>query len=214
MQIDKVTMMEPGVKIAAASCVLLAGIFVALLFRHNAPSSAPAVPGRSDRLVLRKQSEPLADQPAPGGHDRRLPSADSAPAAAQETGLPATVLTPTDPAEAPPALAREYPGAGVPGTSGWGGSIELPLASRADGPVRRHRIVDGDTLEALAERYLGSTDRSLEIYEANRDVLPGPGLLPIGAELRIPSGRRAPPPSGLMPKRPLVPIFRRAPREE
>jgi nucleoid-associated protein YgaU len=209
MRIDRVTMMDPGVKIAAASCVLLAGIFVALLFRHHAPSSGPAVPGRGDRLVLRKQSEPLAGQPAPGGHESRSPSADSASAAAQETGQPATVLTPTDRAEAPPALARDYPRAGAPGTSGWGGSIELPVASRADGSVRTHRIVDGDTLEALAERYLGSTDRSLEIYEANRDVLPSPGLLPIGAELRIPSARRAPPPSGLMPERPSVRIPRR-----
>jgi len=50
-----------------------------------------------------------------------------------------------------------------------------------------HKVVDGDTLEVLAERYLGSPDRCLEIYEANRDVLPSPQLLPIGAELKIPS---------------------------
>jgi nucleoid-associated protein YgaU len=49
-----------------------------------------------------------------------------------------------------------------------------------------HRIVDGDTLSRLAQRYLGSSKRFLEIYEANRDRLQSPDLLPIGLELRIP----------------------------
>jgi hypothetical protein len=56
--------------------------------------------------------------------------------------------------------------------------------------VRTHKIVDGDTLTALADRYLGSPDRYLEIYEANRDQLPTPELLPIGIELTIPPRRR------------------------
>jgi phage tail protein X len=38
----------------------------------------------------------------------------------------------------------------------------------------------------LAERYLGSASRAMEIYEANRGVLAHPGILPIGAELKIP----------------------------
>ena len=57
-----------------------------------------------------------------------------------------------------------------------------------------HTIVDGDTLAALAKRYLGSADRAGEIFTYNRDVLSDPDMLPIGAELRIPN-RRVPPPS-------------------
>jgi nucleoid-associated protein YgaU len=53
-------------------------------------------------------------------------------------------------------------------------------------PLRTHKIVDGDTLEALASAYLGSADRWLEIYELNRHVLPSPALLPIGVQLKIP----------------------------
>ena len=41
-------------------------------------------------------------------------------------------------------------------------------------------------LEQLAQNYLGSADRAYEIYEENRHLLPGPNLLPIGAELAIP----------------------------
>jgi nucleoid-associated protein YgaU len=51
---------------------------------------------------------------------------------------------------------------------------------------RTHRIVDGDTLRRLAQRYLGNAERFGEIYEANRDVLNNPDLLPIGKVLRLP----------------------------
>ncbi len=52
--------------------------------------------------------------------------------------------------------------------------------------VVRHRIVEGDTLRHLAERYLGDRDRYLDLYEANSDVLFHPRLLPIGIEIVIP----------------------------
>jgi len=51
---------------------------------------------------------------------------------------------------------------------------------------RYHKIVDGDTLSALAEKYLGSSDRSMEIFQANRDQLSRPNVLPLGVELLIP----------------------------
>lgn len=50
-----------------------------------------------------------------------------------------------------------------------------------------HRIADGDTLSGLAQHYLGSSKRFLEIFTANRDRLASPDLLPIGVELRIPT---------------------------
>ena len=48
-------------------------------------------------------------------------------------------------------------------------------------------MADGDTLVQLAEHYLGSAERWRELFEFNRDVLTTPELLPIGAELRIPT---------------------------
>ena len=51
-----------------------------------------------------------------------------------------------------------------------------------------HVVHNGDTLERLAERYLGDGRRALELFDLNRDVLENPHLLPIGAELRIPGG--------------------------
>jgi nucleoid-associated protein YgaU len=51
---------------------------------------------------------------------------------------------------------------------------------------RMHIVVDGDSLERLANRYLDDPRRSREIYELNRELLPNPDLLPIGLELKIP----------------------------
>lgn len=189
--------MEAGVKIAAASSVVLAGILVALLFRHDGVEAPADVPGNGDRLVLGNRLPP------PAGWDRNIPrrrqgrpESDrrrgreefpiSASAAAGAPGQKATILTPKDPGQPPPPLARDYPGTDVPEGSGWGTSIELPPVTRRNDPAQTHRIVDGDTLRTLAERYLGSADRCLEIYDANRDVLPSPELLPIGVELKIP----------------------------
>jgi nucleoid-associated protein YgaU len=65
-----------------------------------------------------------------------------------------------------------------------------------------HAIVNGDTLEALAERYLGRADRAGEIFEANRTRLQDPEILPIGMKLTIP--RRESPPA--VHRQPLVPV--------
>jgi len=117
-----------------------------------------------------------------------------------------------DPGGLPPDLARHYPQEGYPttvrqeATSRWGGSISMAPPSL---PAREltHTIVDGDTLEDLAQRYLGSADRHLEIFEANRDVLSSPSVLPIGKHLRIPSRSSRPQrTTDIRTRRPMVPI--------
>jgi len=50
-----------------------------------------------------------------------------------------------------------------------------------------HQIRDGDSLEKLAEKYLGSRSMAESIFHANRDVLDSPDLLPIGTTLKIPT---------------------------
>ena len=55
-------------------------------------------------------------------------------------------------------------------------------------PTRRHRVRDGDTLRSIAKRYLGSEDRYMELFEANRpDILQDAELLPLGEEIVIPA---------------------------
>jgi hypothetical protein len=70
-----------------------------------------------------------------------------------------------------------------------------------------HTIVDGDSLEGLAEQYLGTDQRWTEIYEANRQLLRSPDVLPIGVRLRIPLSREADQDlPGLSANRPLAPV--------
>jgi nucleoid-associated protein YgaU len=69
--------------------------------------------------------------------------------------------------------------------------MEIPAETatrEADSGSRVHVIHNGDTLERLAERYLGDGARALELFDLNRDVLENPHLLPLGVELRVPVG--------------------------
>jgi hypothetical protein len=52
---------------------------------------------------------------------------------------------------------------------------------------RTHVVIDGDSLEKLAGRYLHDPRRGSEIFELNREMLANPDLLPIGTELKIPN---------------------------
>jgi len=64
---------------------------------------------------------------------------------------------------------------------------DLATEDDEDSPVEvLHVVRNTDTLEKMAERYLGDASRALEIFDLNRDKLDNPHLLPIGAELRIP----------------------------
>jgi nucleoid-associated protein YgaU len=65
-------------------------------------------------------------------------------------------------------------------------AIAPPLNAPA-APPRTHRIIDGDSLQKLAKRYLQDANRADEIYAMNRDVLANPDLLPIGAEIKLPA---------------------------
>ncbi len=94
---------------------------------------------------------------------------------------------PTDVTTSSPsvAVAASYNAPASPLAESQGAPPPWPMESENPEP-RTHVVVDGDSLERLASRYLSDPKRSREIYELNRDVLTAPDLLPIGAELKIP----------------------------
>jgi len=108
-----------------------------------------------------------------------------------------------------------------------------PEATDEETAARTHIVVDGDSLEKLAGRYLDDPQRGNEIFEANRELLSSPDLLPIGAELVIPTRRtslspdgtprssmwgndrvRAASNDGLVPVRPVIPATGPIPRAQ
>jgi len=196
--------MDRGLKIALASAVLLGGMAMAFMFRNQSTGTADPSQSSQRSMRLEKLELPLAGRRSasyPARTDNRLSStpraSDSRPAA--------TILTPLAPSEPPPVLARDYPRS--PDSSRWGTPIGfgLPRANSGRASERTHGLEDGDTLEYLAEHYLGDADRAMEIYEANRNVLSSPDVLPIGVEIEMPP-RGRPTAAPLPPKRGLVPI--------
>ncbi|MEN6459703.1 MAG: LysM peptidoglycan-binding domain-containing protein [Thermoguttaceae bacterium] len=137
------------------------------MFRNQAACPAPAVADQSSKTPP-------------------VEKATTGPAAAP---LRVTIVKPNGPAGALPPVVQERVASDRLAKPLRGKPIEAvrPGSLPSKSPLRRHRIVDGDTLTGLAERLLGSSERAKEIFAANRDVLDDPNLLPIGVELKIPS---------------------------
>jgi len=72
-----------------------------------------------------------------------------------------------------------------------GQELRLPPPARA-APVREpatlrlHEVAPEDTLQSLAARYYGDRARWVDLLDANRDQLRGPGDLKVGSKIRIP----------------------------
>jgi nucleoid-associated protein YgaU len=216
-------------KLIVAAAVLVVGAALALEFRKTAadPSaSAPAAPRQAPAAGDSAGSDIATSQPAAPTEQKTAfdggiqPGVDrtAAPTGSSAAFGPITAGGPQ------PTVAS--PSAGLPRS-------DMPMVD-LNPPERTHKIVDGDTLPGLAQRYLGRADRYQELFECNRDVLKNPEILPIGAELRIPSsssmppadtgaatlvplsnspnGSDAPPPLAPLPKTPVVPAAAAQPR--
>ena len=177
--------MDQRLRLLTAATVMLIGLGLALFFRRSAGETNLPVTIQSDPLVLRKQPDPrtlAAAQP---------PTAPSQPATPTEP-QPArpTIVTPSEQPAPPPELPKSYPTGSQPPATRWGSSMSEMLPESASAPPT-HKIIDGDSLALLAERYLGSASRADEIFAANRNVLSRPEILPIGVELKIPRAQHA-----------------------
>jgi nucleoid-associated protein YgaU len=179
-------MNDPAVKLVLALSILLGGFLAAIAFRPSPAEPHPDMPSWPELAALRARHLPeRADSSskckAPLPCPTNPPTGDSSSAHAP------TVLTPLDNPPAVPNLSPKYPGDGLASSTGWGMPV-IPSqgAAQTEKGSRTHKIVDGDTLATLAERYLGSPDRAIEIFKANRESLSDPELLPIGVELKIP----------------------------
>ncbi len=151
-------------KIALVVVVVGVGLAVALQFRKHGGAVSEASAAAADTV-----SKPaMAQDTAPFGSKPLDHLAESTPASAPAGGAESS--------------ESNHSNAGRPAAD----MVDL------NAPQQTHKVVDGDTLPQLAQQYLGRADRYLEIFEYNRDVLESPDVLPIGAELRMPSRFAAP----------------------
>lgn len=172
------------------------GTTIALVLRGQTDSTPPRASLRPPKSAESVGPVPLevSDEPTQPAHLSGKIEADTTSAAPEKPPIGSNDAQP--PVAPPPTVMEEH----------WRPSMRTasfkPDDSRAPAPppqlpkpkpplspaarVVVHRIVDGDTLASLAQRYLGSSERFREIFEANHERLLSPDLLPIGAELRIP----------------------------
>jgi hypothetical protein len=164
-----------------------------------APISSPPI-GESDSPHARLRNEaprPVGVDPQSPAAIRRLPPENRDAAdpykVADMKAAPPTWLAPqllnagysVSAPSLPTALPASYAAPTNSAAENQVSPAPWPVPDEAAEP-RTHVVVDGDSLERLASRYLSDPQRSREIYELNRNVLTAPDLLPIGAELKIP----------------------------
>jgi nucleoid-associated protein YgaU len=158
-------------KIALAALILGVGVGVALQFRKiesglsHSDSSAQSAVATDGQSMTAAPAVGVFPKPSSAFEGRiEPPPSDSAVSNAQ----------------------REKASLGGLQSVANGDENEHPLADLNE-PDKIHKIIDGDTLAKLAQRYWGRADRYVDLYSYNRDVLSDPDVLPIGAELRIPA---------------------------
>lgn len=83
-------------------------------------------------------------------------------------------------------LLDEHRTSGTTASSTGFGSAPTSPSESTTKSARGHRIVYGDSLESIAQQYLGGAGQADAIYERNRDRIPDRYALPVGVELVIP----------------------------
>src|SRR5262245_46344449 len=169
---------------------MLVGLLAALPFRHSSPRITAPLPVPAPlELTLRGTDAPL----------RLAPTNDISPAvgleqvASEQIGsldpraLAAAARAPDlSNLVAPPALPVAFQPHELAQPPGDWRPEPLARPTRPQGKPRPYRLRDGDTLESIAERFLGTRARAEEIFEGNRNVLTRPDLLPVGTTIIIP----------------------------
>jgi hypothetical protein len=183
-------------RLLIAVALLAGGATVALISRRHTDESVPhtsASPpnsaGNLGPLPLDLQEEPTQPAHLSGRIEADLDDSPNGPPSASGQDVSASPEAPAGDHWRPSMRAASYQATAHPAPP----PPPEPPKPKADRKVSfvTHRIVDGDTLSGLALRYLGSSKRFSVIFEANRDRLQSPDLLPIGTDLRIPIAEAA-----------------------
>lgn len=169
--------MHRTVKILVVISVLGCGVGTSLLFRRTAPTNE--LPARSTNSAIPLRATPQSGpRPLPFELPVTVENTEPAPIRSVATKVTKSVVR-----QEPPPLEGVYHPANIEPVV-----VTIPPdVDQAPERQRTHRIVDGDTLARLAQRYLGDRGRGAEIFAANSDALENPDILPLGKTLKIPA---------------------------
>lgn len=134
------------------------------------PAHAESAPALQPRADYRPPTPPPPLPPLPA--EFALPSSPLAGAYHSALDVP------------PPPLLESQ--AAPPLAAPWTAHAQPPAAVSAAAVPATYRVRDGDDLAGIAARFYGHPAAAAAVWSANRDVIADPGLLPIGAVLRLP----------------------------
>ncbi|GAB4149572.1 MAG: hypothetical protein Tsb009_23930 [Planctomycetaceae bacterium] len=194
-------------KISFALAILLIGIVAAFFFRNEKQSETEVPqlknPETLDTEIAKKQIQPykapsrlsgkIQEQIPKQNSTESLPPYDELPIANSPTlsSKPPENITlgPPDPIPTSAETAPTQNSSISSSNSSWEPiarkTVQAEIVSQ-----RTYRVKSGDTLSGIAHRFLGSSARFREIYEANRVLLQSPDDLREGMILRIPPRKR------------------------
>lgn len=188
-------------KTGLALGVLLVGIVGAFFFRNEADpnSDIPELEDSKildDRIAERSVAPYLTgvetEQDEPAEPRSRGLSDDELPSFLRE-GDQGDFGSPPDPIREQGVAGDDTSGRGASTDSDHNHAWQVsprdntrPEQGNADN-AQFHVVKQGDTLSALAAKYLGSTRRFLDLYNANTDILKSADDLRVGMKLRIPA---------------------------
>jgi phage tail protein X len=187
---------EPRQQLKLVGGVLLVGALTALPFARRAatkvePVAPSAISPALQNVPLHLMAE-TTESPAVGLRDDDPPPVvpptlvlgpSASASRLEDSGIPPDLpdsyhplveRPPVNPAVAP---RRESPAVPPP---------PPPAHQETSVRERTHRVVDGDTLARIAQRYWNDASLADALYNANRGTLSSPDPLPIGAVLTIP----------------------------
>jgi len=178
-------------RVLFALAVVLVGLIAAWPFRllPSPPVNQPRQATTPMQLTIRRPDVPLElapridISPAEGLHTE--PKASDSPPS-PPAPLPTAPNYALENLSPPPALPVAFhPTLPPTQPNDWRPDAIVKPAIQPR-PPRPYRIRDRDTLELIAERLLGDKQRADEIFEANRNVLSRPDLLPVGLTILLP----------------------------
>ena len=69
---------------------------------------------------------------------------------------------------------------------GWENEVVADIQATDTSIYGRYTVKSGDTLSAISKRFLGSANRYMDIFNANKDQLSDPDKIKVGQTLTIP----------------------------
>lgn len=179
-------------RILFALGVMLVGLVAAWPYRQSPspPAKTPLAVTRPLQLTIRRPDVPLELAPridVSPAEGLRVAAAAPEESPPQPMRLPASPGYALDSLAPAPALPVSFQPTTPPAKPNDWRPDAAARPSVQPRPPRPYRIRDRDTLELIAERLLGDRQRAGEIFEANRNVLARPDLLPVGVTIMLPS---------------------------